>query len=166
MEVVSGGGQNPLENTAGQGLDLWQNGFKRVSVIWVSRQGFGMNRELAALAAIERGGDGCLQPATARSDPAWNETCRAGQCIQVPSASYIPSKSLFGAVNHTKTANENCKETAAKLYFPCNNQYFENRFYFVRSTGWEYFTSNKFIRMGKMAVELRPGADVFWKMTR
>ena len=60
VALVSGVGQDAFDPGAGQRLDVRDDGFERVAVIGPSGQCLGMDGELAALAAVERGGDGGL----------------------------------------------------------------------------------------------------------
>ena len=60
VALVSGVGQDAFDPGAGQGLDVGEHGFERVPVIGPSGQRLGVDGELAALAAVERGGDGGL----------------------------------------------------------------------------------------------------------
>ena len=60
VALVSGVGQDAADSGAGQRLDVGQHGFERVAVIRPSGQRLGVNGELAALAAVQRGGDGGL----------------------------------------------------------------------------------------------------------
>ncbi len=60
VAFVSGIGQDALDAGAGQGLDIREHGLKCVPVIGLSGQRLGVNGELAALTAVQRGGDGGL----------------------------------------------------------------------------------------------------------
>ena len=57
---VAGIGRDPFEGGAGQRLDLGDHRFQGVTIVWPPRQRLGVDRELAALAALEGGGDGGL----------------------------------------------------------------------------------------------------------
>ena len=60
VALVSGVGQDAFDAGAGQGLDVGKDCFERVPIIRPSGQRLGVDGELAALAAVERGGDGGL----------------------------------------------------------------------------------------------------------
>ena len=60
VALVSGVGQDAADPGAGEGLNAGKHGCERVAVIRSSRQRLGVDGELAALAAVERGADGGL----------------------------------------------------------------------------------------------------------
>ena len=60
VAAISGIGMNALDGVADELLDRRNDAGERVTIIGIAGQRLGMDRELAALAALERGGDAHL----------------------------------------------------------------------------------------------------------
>ena len=67
VALVSGVGEDAADAGTGQRLNVGKDGFERVAVIRPSWQRLGVGGELAAFAAVERGGDGSLDAELVRS---------------------------------------------------------------------------------------------------